>query len=253
MKKYMLSSLFIIFFHTFSITQNSYSIGIKLVAERNWIIGTGFDNINRILDNNKIIALANIHNTNGFIFSILGKDKRYGFEIGALGMRANYFKRPIDDKDLVSPIITSQNLRIAFIAKLYEKNRLRLVGGGGIESDKMVVKLLDLRPQTNSLNALVGNAALSPSLSYSRDPNTKIQAFAEGDYLTKLIDKDRGELVIGLRIAYTYQISRSEDRMRWYIEETRNQIEGFPTVIADNLSIQLNVAIRFNLASTTKQ
>ena len=99
---------------------------------------------------------------------------------------------------------------------------------------------------------MVSNPSLSRSLTYETNLMTRLEVLAEGDYRTKLVNEEIGALSVGLRVGYGYQISRNSNNVHWYVKETQNEIKNFPLIITDNVAIQLNVNLIFNLISPTK-
>ena len=252
MKKIISLLILIFFIVNFPTAQTTYSIGVKALFERNWLTDKGFDKLNEVLSANNIATLKNAHFTGGYGFTIGKKDKKLSFEFAFGGFTAKELNRPINDIDIVKPSITGQYNKMLIIAKLYELNRWRVRAGGGFSSNSLDFTLSDLRPQINTLSNLVSTPSISPSLTYEANLMTRLDILVESDYRTKLVNEAKGELSIGLRVGYGYQISRNINNIYWYAKETQNEIKNFPLVIMDNLAIQLNVNLVFNLISPEK-
>ncbi len=252
MKKIIFFLLFIFVIISFSTAQNTYSIGVKVLFERNWLTDKGFDKLNEVLSSNNIATIKNAHFTGGYGFTIGKKNKKLSFELAFGGFTAKELNRPINDVDIVKPSITGRYNKMLIIAKIYELNRWRVRAGGGLSSNSLDFTLSDLRPQTNTLSSLVNNPSISPSLTYETNLITKLEALVESDYRTKLINDPKGELSIGLRVGYSYQVSRNSSNIHWFAKETQNEIKNFPLIIMDNLAVQLNVNLVFNLISPEK-
>jgi hypothetical protein len=254
MKRITLLFLFILIFNNYSTAQNPYYIGFKGLFERNWLTNKGFDNLNGVLSSNGVASLKNIYGAGGFGLIIGRKNKKASFEFSFGSFTAIALNRDTTNSDIAKPSITGRYNKMLVITKLYEVPRWRVMAGAGLSFSTLNFTLSDLRPQTNTLSSLVNTPSLSPSLVYTNSNlAAKFEFLVGTDYRTKLIREQAGELSIGLRLGYGYQFYRDSRKSQWFVKETQNEIKNFPLIIMDNLSVQLNVSISFNLASPDKK
>jgi hypothetical protein len=252
MKKIITLFFSILIFNNFSVAQTSYLIGFKALFERNFLTNQGFDKLNEVLSNSNVASLKNAHVTGGYALTIGKKNKKLSFEFAYGGFTAKEYNRPITPNDIAKPSITGQYFKTLAIYKLYDVPRWRITTGGGFSSGSIDFTLSDVRPQTNTLSSLVNNPSLSPSLNYN-SLITKVEILIETDYRTKSINEQKGEFSIGLRVGYGHQYRRNSDIILWFANDTQNEIKNFPLIIMDNLSIQLNINVAFNLTSPEKK
>jgi hypothetical protein len=237
-----------------STAQDPYFIGFKGLFETNWLTNQGFDELNQALASNNIASLQNIHGAGGYTLVLGRKNRKLSFEFAFGGLTAIALNRSVLSSDIAKPSVTGRYSKMLLVGKMHETPRWRVTAGGGLSFSNLDFILSDLRPQTNTLSNLVNAPSLSPSLIYtSSNLASKIEILAEIDYRTKLIREQLGELTVGLRTGYGYQLSRNSNKIQWFVKQTQNQIERFPLIIMDNFFIQINAAVIFNLASRDKK
>lgn len=251
--KNIISLFLLIFILNNALTaQNTYSVGLKVLFESNWLTNQGFDKLNETLSINNVPSIKNTHTTGGYVLTIGKKNKKLGFEFTYGGFTAKKYNRLITSSDVAKPSITGRYFKTLAIYKLYDRTRWRIITGGGLSSGNIDFTLSDLRPQTNTLSNLINNPSLSSSLIYNSTV-TKLEFLIGTDYRTKLIREQVGELFIGLRMGYGYQYKRNSSTILWFVKETQNEIKNFPLIIMDNVAVQLNVNLVLNLTSQEKK
>ena len=233
--------------------QKIAAFSIAPTFEGNLMSTDGFGELNKILKKNNVYTIQNEFQTNGIAISFSSRKKQKGVEIGYLHLHSYLYDSTSQTNRAIHPLLTGTTYRISFFWKLFETKRWYSNAAIGIFSTTLSFKLVDRKRQVFTLDSLIANPSLSPTLDLSqRNGSAGIDVYGGIYFKTKWLKKAFDDFDIGAKFGYSYTAAKGS---QWLVNGTINNflVKDLPSVKIDNLYFQLSFLFKYNFIDMQKK
>jgi hypothetical protein len=223
-----------------------YSISIAPIYEGNVMTIGGFDKLNEILKAHNLYTIRNEFKGGGISFCFTNRKNKGGMEFSYLNLGSYLYDSTDQTTRQVLPFLSGSNLRVAYFRKLFETNRWYGTAALGLSFINLNFKLIDGGPQIFSLDSLISNPNLTPTLDLRQSKNNLAMDFHTGIYFkTKWLKKAFDDFDIGIKFGYVHTFRSGE---KWIANGTLNNflVKDLPEMKLNNVYFQMSFLFKYN-------
>ena len=234
------------FFAQIISAQRLSSFSIAPLIEGNTMTVDGFGKLNEVLKKNNLYTIQSGFTSRGVALKFTRKSNKSGVELSYLNVFSYLYDSTSSTNRMKRPFISGGNFRISFFKKLFESSRWYADASLGISTILLNFKLVDLDYQGNSLDSLISNPKLSPTIDVSQSKVTVSLEVSSGIYFkTKWFKKAFDDFDIGAKFGYVQPISNGG---QWRVNGTVNNFlkQDLPVIGLNNVYFQLSFLLKYN-------
>ena len=210
---------------------NLSSIGLKIIGEKNILTNKGLKSLNNLLQQHYIVPLKTDYLSQGFGISILQKKGKIllDFDFESFSVHPQH---KMNASDTTAPSISGKKFKIAFLKKLFDKNRCYATSGLGLSVNAITL---------NQLVTQVVNSPFSTNTATYNRYNYSVEALLGITYRTQLFKSIFRDVDINAQTGYVFELKRSTSKPQWSASNSfRTVVPNVPNINLDNLFFQIN-------------